>query len=178
MNEIKKINLTKNITFHEYMEGTLPTLAYNLNWKSFNNLNDTQKEEFINKAKQVAIEVQKERDYINEHFKHENNNKEFTVLITSGFRCKEWELHQGRSGASQHTIAAIDFVIMNCSLELSAKIHKDIFDRRNKSWLGGFAIKYPTTSKGKLTTSGFIHIDCRQPDTYQIQRGYGARWIY
>lgn len=174
----ENFNLTKNITFYEYMEGGLPKLAKDYNWKSFNSLNEKEKEEFINKAKNVAIEVQKERDYINEHFEKENNGKEYTLYISCGFRCKEWELHQGRSGLGQHPIAAIDFVIMNCSLEQSAKMHKDIFDRRYKTWLGGFAIKYPTTSKGKLTTSGFIHIDCRIPDREHRQRGYGARWVY
>ena len=135
-------------------------------------------EEFIEKAKNVAKEVQIERDYINEHFKNKNNNKEFTILITCGFRCKEWELHQGRSGLGQHPIAAIDFVISNCDVELSAEMHKDIFNRRYKTWLGGFAIKYPSTYNKKMTVSGFIHLDCRTPDREQKQRGYGARWIY
>jgi hypothetical protein len=174
----QNFKLSNNITFYEYMEGQLPALARQWNWESYNKLSEQEKIAFIQRAIAIAGEVQKERDYLNQYFKKENEGKEIRITISCGYRCVKWELYRDRSGKGQHPIAAIDFVVSNCPVEFSSKMHKDIFDRRYKTWLGGFAIKYPTLKNKTMVTSGFIHIDNRLPNREEKQRGYGTRWTY
>jgi hypothetical protein len=174
----QNFKLSPNITFYEYMEGKMPPLAIQWNWEYFDSLNGTEKEEFINNAKKIALEVQKERDFINKNYRHKNSGKEFQLIISCGFRCVKWELYKKRSGKGQHPIAAIDFVVSNCPIELSAEMHQVIHKTNFRTWYGGFAIKYPTYFKGKMNSSGFIHKDCRTPNREEKQRGYGTRWTY
>lgn len=178
MRAIKNFKLTNNISFYEYMEGTLPSKAIKWNWETFDKMSESEKESFIDRAKKIAQEVQKERDFLNDNYRNENNRQEFTIIVSCGFRCLEWELYKGRSGKGQHPIAAIDFKIGSISIELSAKMIKVIYDRRYKTWMGGFAIKESTFEKGKMINSGFVHIDNRTPNREGKQRGYGARWTY
>lgn len=171
-------NLTKNITFYEYMEGQLPVLARQWNWEEFGKMSESEQKVFIEKAKVIAQEVQKERDFVNANYRHENGGKEYRVTISCAYRCRRWELHRNRSGNGQHPIAAIDFKFANCSIEQDAKLLKIVFDKRNRTWLGGLAIKEPTVVNKKVTASGFIHIDTRTPNREEKQRGYGTRWKY
>ena len=83
-----------------------------------------------------------------------------------------------RSGKSQHTISAVDFKILSSSLEHNADVMEMIFEKYDKTWLGGIAIKKPTLRAGKIISTGFIHIDNRQPSDSQIKAGRGARWSY
>lgn len=175
---MKNFNLTRNITFNEYMEGTLPFLARRMNWDYFNKLDIQEQEHFIKRATRICQELQNIRDWVNLEVGNVLNGGEFKVQITSGFRCPEWELHQKRSGKSQHTISAIDFKILSSSLEFNADVMEMIFDKYDKTWLGGIAIKKPTERAGKIISTGFIHIDNRQPSEYQIKSGRGARWSY
>ena len=171
MRTIKNFNLTHNITFYEYMEGQLPNSAKQWNWDYFSSISEEEQKMFIERARIVAQDVQKERDFVNDNYKKENNNKEYSVIISCGFRCVKWELYRDRSGKGQHPIAAIDFKIGSISIELSAKMIKVIYDRRYKTWMGGFAIKEPTFEKGKMINSGFVHIDNRAPNRREKQRG-------
>ena len=175
---MKNFNLTRNITFNEYMEGTLPFLARKMNWDYFNKLDIQEQEQFIKRATRICQELQNIRNWVNLKFGNELNDEEFKVQITSGFRCKEWELHQKRSGKSQHTISAIDFKILSSSLKFNAEVMAEIFEKYDKTWLGGIAIKKPTLRAGKIISTGFIHIDNRQPSDSQIKAGRGARWSY
>ena len=175
---MKNFNLTRNITFYEYFEGTLPFIAKTMNWTYFNKLDIQEQEQFIKRATRICQELQNIRDLVNEKFGNELNGEEFKVQITSGFRCLEWELHQKRSGKSQHTISAIDFKILSSSLEFNADVMEMIFEKYDKTWLGGIAIKKPTLRAGKVISTGFIHIDNRQPSDSQVKAGRGARWSY
>lgn len=175
---MKNFNLTKNITFNEYMEGTLPFLARKKNWYFFNKLDIQEQEQFIKRATRICEELQTIRDWVNQEFGDALTGEEFKVKITSGFRCLDWELHQKRSGKSQHTISAIDFKILSSSLEINAEVMTAIFEKYEKTWLGGIAIKKPTFRAGKIISTGFIHIDNRHPTDYQIKAGRGARWSY
>lgn len=178
MRTIGNFNLTPNITFYEYMEGQLPNLAKQWNWDYFSSINEKEQKMFIERARIVAQEVQKERDFVNDNYKKENENKEYSVIISCGFRCVKWELYRNRSGKGQHPIAAIDFKFGNCSIDQDAKLLKIVHDNRNKTWLGGLAIKKPTVVNKKVISSGFIHIDNRNPNREEKQRGYGTRWNY
>lgn len=175
---MKNFNLTRNITFHEYMEGMLPFLARRMNWGFFNKLDFQEQEQFIKRATRICQELQNIRDWVNLEFGNELIDEEFKIQITSGFRCLEWELHQKRSGKSQHTISAVDFKILSSSLEHNADVMKIIFEKYDKTWLGGIAIKKPTLRAGKIMSTGFIHIDNRQPSEFQKKAGRGARWTY
>ena len=175
---MKDFNLTRNITFNEYMEGSLPFFARRMNWNYFNKLDIQEQEQFIKRATRICQELQNIRDWVNLEVGNELNGEEFKVQITSGFRCPEWELHQKRSGKSQHTISAIDFKILSSSLEINAEVMKNIFEKYDKTWLGGIAIKEPTMRAGEIISTGFIHIDNRQPSDSQIKAGRGARWTY
>lgn len=178
MRIIPNFDLTPNISFYEYMEGTLPSQAIKWNWDFFSSISEKEQGEFIGRARKVAKEVQKERDFLNDTYKNENKGEEFTIIMSCGFRCKRWELYRNRSGKGQHPIAAIDFKIGSTSIELSAKMIKVIYDRRYKTWMGGFAIKTPTFKKSKMINSGFIHFDNRYPNREEKQRGWGTRWKY
>jgi len=175
---MKNFNLTRNITFYEYFEGTLPFLARKMNWDYFNKLDIQEQEQFIKRATRICQELQNIRDWVNDEVGNVLNGGEFKVQITSGFRCLEWELHQKRSGKSQHTISAVDFKILSSSLEHNADVMKMIFEKYDKTWLGGIAMKKPTLRAGKIISTGFIHIDNRQPSDSQIKAGRGARWSY
>ena len=175
---MKNFNLTRNITFYEYFEGTLPFLAKKMNWDYFNKLDIQEQEQFIKRATRICQELQNIRDWVNDEVGTALNCEEFKVKITSGFRCLEWELHQKRSGKSQHTISAVDFKILSTSLYFNSEVMKMIFEKYDKTWLGGIAIKKPTIRGEKIISTGFIHIDNRQPSDSQIKAGRGARWSY
>ncbi len=177
MKREENFDLTSNITFYEYMEGTMPSLARKWNWEHYNNLTDLQKCEFIANAKSVAKLVQAERDWANENYKEKNNGKTITVVISSGFRCKRWEKYRNRSGNSRHTKDAIDFIFSNCPIKLSYEMHQGVMER-NKNYMGGIAIGNPTYKNGKMATAAFIHMDNREPNLMHKLRGYGARWRY
>ena len=154
----KNYKLTKNFSLYEYMEGqAMPNEAIKLAWQNFT-------PEIEEKIKLFMPVVQEIRDWVNVEFRNENQGKEIGLVITSGFRSKEWEIKQGRSGKSQHTICACDIKAVNCPPLLALDIHKAIYSRWDKVWNGGLAIKY-----GNINATGFIHIDPRKER---------KRWVY
>lgn len=143
MNKPTNYQLTKNFSLYEYMEGqAMPTNAIKLAWMYFT-------PELEAKIKAFMPELQSIRDWANAEFKFENNGKEIGIAITAGYRPKEWELMQGRSGNSQHTICAVDFRFINCPKPLADDILQAVYDKYNKTWKGGLAIKQ----------GSFIHLD-------------------
>lgn len=160
--------LSQNFTLYEYVEGyIMPKEARDMNWKAWN--------ETLEKAVKDNIHhLQEIRDWVQEKFKEKNNGNPIPIIITAGFRCKEWELKQRGKDTSQHTICAFDFTAFAKDTALSIEINKAVYDYiHNKKWMGGLAIKHPSNG-----TTGFIHIDFRTPTSEHIRRGYGARWVY
>jgi hypothetical protein len=161
MRTIDNYKLSANFSFWEFVEGTVMSKqGHAMNWK-----NIKQCDRLL--QKKMAESLQHVRLVINQNFKHKNNNKEIGLEVTSGWRCTEWELFRGRSGKSQHPIAAADVIPTGVSKELSDEIIlwlNDKYSPRQNGWNGGFAIKRPTK-----TTSGFAHFD--------IRSGI-ARWEY
>jgi uncharacterized protein YcbK (DUF882 family) len=147
------MNLSDNITLSEMLNGVaLPEGARKLN-QSY-----TQQE--LAQMKRIAEAVQLVRNDVLREF-----GKRFKGFqINAGLRKREWELNQGRSGNSRHTVGdAVDVV----PLVVDAKDYLIIFEYIRKkysaSWNGGFAIKEPKNGKG-----GFIHFDL----------GAKRRWKY
>ncbi len=100
------------------------------------------------------------------HVDNMGSGHDFGIIITSGFRPKSWEHYRGRSGGSQHTICAVDFVVYNMSLnkrdyEYTLKAYKDLHE---DEFNGGLAVKYTDDNNGAI----FCHIDF----------GRKARWEY
>ena len=162
MRTINNYKLSDNFSFYEFIEGVFMGKAgHEINWK---NIDQCDQE----KQKEMALALQKVRKEINVNFKSDiDESKLIGLQITSGWRCKEWELLRGRSGLGQHPIAAADVVPTNVSKELSDKIILWLYDKyssRTEGWEGGFAIKRPTK-----TTTGFAHFDIRSNN---------ARWEY
>ncbi len=154
MTKKQNYNLTPNFTLYEYMQGeAMPNEAIRLAWQDFTTDNETAVQKFM-------PTIQAIRDWVNSEFKNENNGKSISLVITCGFRSRQWELKQGRSGNSQHTICAVDFMVGNCNLQLSKDILKAVFERWDKFYIGGLAIN---------EKANFIHID---------YRGKKARWSY
>lgn len=134
-----------------------------MNWK---NIHQMDIERF---EKEVAPHAQSIRDLINREFKSDTGAKEIGLMITSGWRCLDWELYRGRSGKGQHPIAAYDAVPTNCSTQQAAAIIGYLLGKFSRSFIGGFAIKKPTVKDGEFITTGFVHFDFR---------GKIARWNY
>ena len=150
--------LTPHFTLFEYVEGTLPQRAIDLNWKNIAQCD-------LNKAILLLQKIEQVRADINANFVTDNpQGGEIGLNITSGWRCKEWELLQGRSGNGQHPIAAVDVVPSNVSKKLSGEIMAYLEKKYWRTWGGGFAIKKPTS-----ITTGFAHFD---------NRADKARWYY
>ncbi len=161
MRSIPNKQLTKNYTLWEMIEGQLPEKGREMNWKNIHEMD-------LDKITEAAKHAQTIRDLINKEFKLDGV-EEIKFIITSGWRCKEWELIQKRSGNSQHTKAAYDAVPSGCSVLDAAAIIGWLYNRFYKNYNGGFAIKRPTTKDGKMVSAGFVHFDFR---------GYIARWTY
>ena len=161
MRNIPDKRLTKNFMLYEFLEAQLPFEAISLNWKYI-------QEGDIFGWELLALEFQKLRGLINENFKSDIGFDDIGIRVTSGYRCKEWELLRGRSGDSQHTKCAGDIQPTNCSRELAVKILHWIYSKYNEFWLGGLAIKNPS-KEGNALLIGFVHLDTR---------GNRARWSY
>jgi len=158
---MKKNNykITDNFSLYDYMEGaSMPQQAIELAWKHFTDANEAAIKAFMPELETIDARVK-------ELFGNDKG-----VKITSGFRPKAWEILKGRPGTSQHTIVAIDFDLTGFASvkdesDAIAKLYKEL----DKTWKGGLAIKDPTYENGKITKSGFIHID---------PRGFKTRWKY
>jgi hypothetical protein len=159
--------LSEHFSLYEIMEGTaMPQKGKRVNWKNFSEFN---KEEFVRLCKYM----EHIRDEVNQEFNSDLNNREIGFTVTAGFRAKEWELSQGRSGNSMHTVAALDVQPSNVSKALAVKILDWLYKRyshRERGHYGGFAIKKPTLDKvGNVIKVGFLHFDLRKAV---------ARWEY
>jgi len=162
MRTVKNKQLTRNFSLYEFIEGQLPAKGVILNWEHIHEMD-------MVKFEKAAQHAQSIRDLINREFKSDLSPSEIGLRITSGFRCHTWELLQGRSGNSQHVIAAYDAQPTNCSNEMAVAIISWLLKRFNKDYIGGLAIKKPTVKNGKYVLVGFIHFDFR---------GQRARWEY
>jgi len=162
MRTLQNTQLTENFSLYEFIEGQLPPEGVAMNWKHIAEME-------IVKLKQAAEHAQSIRDLVNTEFKSDNSYKEIGLRITSGWRCRAWELHQGRSGNSQHTIAAYDAQPTNCSNEQAVAILAWLLNKYKRSYVGGLASKKPSIANGRYVTIGFIHFDFR---------GKIARWEY
>jgi len=158
MKALPNTQLTRNFHLYEFIEAQLPFEAVALNWKYITRFDMLKWEE-------MALELEKDRRLINEHHKPDLFGfDDIGIRITSGFRCIEWELLRGRSGLSQHTICAVDYIPTNVSRSKAIVILKWLYDIQDKTWPGGLAIKHPEQMK-----TGFIHKDTRKEL---------ARWNY
>lgn len=162
MKTIQNRKLTHNFDLYEFIEGKLPKEGVAMNWKNIAQMD-------LKKIEEAAKHAQSIRDLINKEFLSDTKSPEIGLQINSGWRCREWELKQGRSGNSQHVIAAYDAVPTNCSLSQASSIIGWLYHRFSRSYNGGFAIKKPTFENGKMTLPGFVHFDFR---------GHMARWEY
>lgn len=167
MRTITNIKLTDHFWLYEFIEGrALPRKAIELNWKNIDQFN-------IEDAREEAKFLEGIREVTNLVFQPKNGGQEIGVRINSGWRCKEWELIQGRSGKSQHVKIASDIVPTNCSNELAVEIINHlyhIYSPRTTGHKGGFAIKKPTYTDGNIVSVGFVHFDRRKDKN--------ARWEY
>lgn len=93
----------------------------------------------------------------------------YGIIVTCGYRPEEWERHRGRTGSSQHTICAIDFVVFDRKRNMiDYKKTLDIYKNlRSSDFNGGLAVRYVDT-KNKPLGAVFCHIDF----------GVRARWEY
>lgn len=159
MRTLPNLPISQFFTRYEVIEGAaLPQRAVKLNWANINQYKETP---FIHLCS-FMDDIRRE---INRKFVSDMGKAEVGLKINAGFRCLAWELEQGRSGNSQHTIgAALDVVPTGCSRSMAIEIIKWLYDTKNKTYRGGLAIKYPTP-----TTIGFVHFD---------NRTNAARWTY
>lgn len=155
-------NITNNFTFYEMIESSLPYEAVRLNWLNIEDYNPQN-------AEKICRIIQQRRDLVNQHFRKTNNNKEIGFILTSAFRCLEWERIRGRSGNSQHVKSlAVDIQPINCSDELAVTILQWL-KNQDEEFEGGLALKEPTYRNGTIEKIGFLHYDAR---------GRKARWAY
>lgn len=161
----KDYKLTDHFSFYEFIEGeAIPAEGHKLNWEHISECDET-------KLKKIAEELEVIRKTINDKFQKLNKGVEIGLNINAGWRCKDWELVQKRSGNSQHTIAAADVYPTNVGLALALAIIQFLYTQHwpktSSGWKGGFAIGWPKP-KGKFKT-GFVHYDLR---------GSQSRWLY
>lgn len=164
MKSIPNRKLTANFSLYEFIEDQLPAEAVALNWQHINEMKIPEFEE-------LAKFLQTLRNDINQVWKAANGNNEICLQITSGFRCKAWELLRGRNGSSMHCqLAAADVQPTNCPREMASEILMYYHKKYKDKHFGGLAIKHAEfDSKGKILKVGFLHFDFR---------GYRARWTY
>ncbi len=156
--------LSKYFTLYEIMEGTsIPKEGHEMNWKHFSEFNESE-------FKRLCLFMDGIYELINREFISDfYPNRKINIEVTAGFRCKAWELKQGRSGNGMHPIAAMDIQPTNCSMQMNASIIGWLYKRfsdKVTGHKGGFAIKRPVITAGLL---GFVHFDLR---------GGIARWEY
>jgi hypothetical protein len=156
--------LTANFTLREMVEGTMPATAIKWNWEDL-----TQQTK--DNCKRIAEVIQEVRNKVNEKFAGKDG-KPIRLRPSCGFRTRRWELHQKRSGNSQHVTAlACDFFPVNCVDDAQYIEIVNWIMNEYKNWNGGLAIKKHTFKKGSKTaieTYGFIHLDL----------GAKRRWEY
>lgn len=161
MRTLKNRKLSEHFWLYEVIEGTVMSAeGHRLNWEHIDELN-------IQKQINLAVKLEEVRRAINKGFRWRNGNKEIGLQITSGWRCRAWELMRGRSGDGRHPLDAWDVIPINVDKLLSDEIVRymnSVYSPRIGGWKGGFAIKEPTA-----TTTGFAHFD---------DRGVVARWSY
>lgn len=161
MRTLSNHQITRHFSLYEVIEGAaLPAMAIEMNWKNVHEYNESYFEATLSDLETIRI-------WINFRYKHRNNNKTIGIRITSGWRCKEWELHRNRSGEGRHPIDAIDFqpITVNSTLaiEIMHDLDKEFIDRTN-GYQGGYARALPTYEPdGFIRTLGFLHIDKKLP---------------
>lgn len=157
----KDFKLSENFSFYEFIEGTATSKeGHRMNWE---NIAQCDKEAL----RRMAARLEAVREDTNRKFVSDTGAKEIGLQVTSGWRCRAWELYRNRTGRSQHTIGAADVIPVNCSNEQRAEIMQywEVkYLPRDSGWEGGFAIVLPKGDK-----HGFAHFD---------NRAKAARWTY
>ena len=155
--------ITKNFSFYEMMESSLPYEAVKLNWLNIDDYNPD------NAVKIIEV-AQSRRDLVNRQYKSDTSDKEIGFILTSAFRCLDWERIRKRSGASQHVKSlAVDIQPINCSDEMATDILQWLHNQDYSNYEGGLALKKPTYKNRAIHRIGFLHYDAR---------GFKARWSY
>lgn len=170
MEKPDNIMLSEHFSLYEVVEGkSLPSRAIELNWKNFHEQLDIDVwKEFCKKWMEYV------RKFVNDVYVSDKGSDEIRIVMLSGWRCREWEIEAGRTGKSQHVIAAGDWEpdSRDVSDELSVTIMHEFHKSHNEIFPHGLAIKKPTRGKNyphRIIKTGFIHID---------QRPWKARWEY
>ncbi len=163
------INLSRYFKRHQIIEGTaIPIKARALNWKYIDDY--IRKETLFIKLCQALDNVILD---LNQSFKHILADGTLTFSVSSGYRCREWEILQKRSGKSQHcTAAALDIYPITNKLtdKQLVEVMTCLQQKYWETWPGGFAVKAPTFNNDKsLKSIGFIHFDLRPTK---------VRWYY
>lgn len=159
----KDLQLTKNFTLRELVEGMMPAQAIAWNWEDI-------EQKHVDELKLIAEVLQKIRNEVNENFKRKDG-KEIRLKLSCGFRCLRWEKSRGRSGGGMHDDGkAVDFFPDNCEDDAQYVVIFNWIKQKYSKWNGGLAAKsYVMNLKTKrLVTKGFIHID----------NGNKRRWKY
>lgn len=151
--------LTPNFRLYEFIEAH-PTRSQEfiaMNWRNIAEFSEEN-------AQRLAEFLQRLVTIINQRYKSDMVKAQIGIRITSAFRCKEWELRQGRSGESIHTDSlAVDIQPVNVSpalgVRILAELHRE-FRPLKTGHQGGLALKKPTfNSKRQITKMGFLHLD-------------------
>ena len=155
---MEKVQLTKNLWLHEFLEGTsMPSEAIAITYED------------LEPAKLARIGVIAERIQNIRNATKKKFGKRFNGFrVCAGVRVKRWELLRERSGKSQHTEYWTADIQPICKDEDYLEIFNWIYDNFEPTWKGGFAKKEPDL-EAKPQKKGFIHADCRMNN---------ARWKY
>lgn len=159
---MKNIQLTEHFRLFEFISGiAVPVKGTEMTKEWLLTQPQHKYNEIISNILEIAEELQSLRNELNEKF------GKTSIIVTSGLRCLEWELHQKRGGLSQHVQGnAADFKAINQSKQ---KEVNEYLIKRYTNYMGGFA--YPKNYS-------FFHLDTRQPTAEHKARGWGARWVY
>lgn len=159
----KELQLTKNFTLRELVEGMMPEVAIKWNWEDITDAH-------VVELTKIAQVLQKIRDEVNANFKRKDG-KEIRMKLSCGYRCLRWEKSRGRTGGGMHDDAkAVDFFPDNCEDDAQYVTIFNWIMQKYSKWDGGLAAKsYVMSLKTKrLVSKGFIHID----------NGRKRRWKY
>ena len=162
---LKDERLTPNFRLYEFIHWADKMI--NMSDKDKQLANQLAEENFEYKHyiyyKAMAHFLQGLRDRLNE-------DGDYGIIVTCAYRPEEWERYRRRTGSSQHTECAVDFVIFNRNTNTrDFKKTEEVFDVLNAGrFNGGLAVKYIEDAEGNRIGAAFCHVDF----------GPFARWEY
>lgn len=176
MTRLPNLQLSEHFWRHEVLYA--PVIHRDRNGKVFR-LADVNQQYIKQYDENAFIDLLQRMDvvrfHMNRHFISDiDPTKNIGLMVTSGWRCKQWEFLKGRNGTSFHTIAAVDVRPTNCSPEMAVEIlawMDEFYSSKEPGhgWFGGFAVAKPRYSAtGELQSIGFAHYDL----------GRRRRWKY